>query len=76
MAPDYISREAACEAIRSYKLDGPCGDFDDTLDLAISVIATMPAAELERVTEYVRPVRRVGGFPMLLSSTRTDAPAS
>lgn len=57
MATDYISREAAIEALRPYKvdpfkigfLDDTIDGFNDGIDTAISALSVMPAADVRSV---------------------------
>ena len=51
---DYISREAAIEAVRAYRVDAKSKTYEmynDGIDTAISALSTIPAAD-------VRPVVR------------------
>lgn len=49
---DLISREALCDDLREYKIYPVpvSSDYNDGIDLAISVIAEFPSAEPETIT--------------------------
>ena len=52
MATDYISREAAIEAVRAYRVDAKSKTYEmynDGIDTAISALSVIPAADVRSV---------------------------